>query len=607
VLENLNPRKFLAARIGWAVLAIFILLAPLCAWLIAKQAERYFRQAALQSLQQYAVQIHRELAANLDSRLAVLRLTASQLSSGRQTPSELRISLDAFRVQFPEINWIGLTNIQGDVIAASDNVLLGANVAGLSWFKSGLTGAFIGDVRNSNLLEQLLPRAQRGNQFRVVDIAAPVTDENGITRAVLGAQLSWTWIQNLQALSLSGVGSNTSFVQLILTSEDDIVLSGPEDLLAQSIPDQTILSEQGKYLVGTQSSAHNNSQTLDWTVSVRSESTRATAAGRSTQRFVFITLLLAGTIAASLIVYAISRLTRDLRNLSEGARKIASGLRFDPKSLTATEDISQISQVLSDSISNLQKEKNTLVTLNSELDRRVEDRTNEIKRLSTKSREIALTQQRLRFARDMHDTLAHSMMAVLTQIRLVRKIGNKLSEDEVEDELRRAENVAAKGLKEARAAILEIRADNVQGKGISAALYELAERFRARSGLQFSLHINPDSLHQEDQRSETIYRIVEEALRNIEKHAKAQSVRISLDPIEQLNSNGKTNDGNTAATFKLQISDDGIGFNTEQVASGHYGLIGLREQAALIDGELTIESEPGNGCEIVMTYPAYAS
>jgi len=584
------------------VLAIFVFLAPLCAWLVAKEAERYFQQSAQQSLQQYAVQIHRELAANLESRLSVIRLTAAQLSQRQQTPAELRRTLDSVRAQYPELNWIGLTNNQGKVFAAADSVLIGENLSTLSWFKGGSVDAYIGDVHNEKLLQQFLPKPHQGNPFKVIDLAAPVTDESGMTVAVLGAQLSWTWIQYLQALSLNGLGSNTSEVQLILASENDAILTGPEDLVDLTINDHSTFTEQGKYLIGTQSSAHNNAQTLDWKVTVRSESMRAVAARQSTKRFVFLTILLAGALAALLIVYAVSRLTRHLRNLSEGAKKVAGGQKFDHTSLTGTRDITRISEVLADSISNLQKEKNTLMQLNAELDQRVEDRTNDIKRLSAESREIALTQQRLRFARDMHDTLAHSMMAVLTQIRLVRKIRNKISDEEIEEELRRAEDVATSGLTKAREAILEIRADNVQGKGISAALYELVERFRARSGLNFSLHINPDTVHQEDERGETVYRVAEEALRNIEKHAQANTVTINLDSVEQ-----HSTDESPTPAFQLEIVDDGVGFNTEQVASGHYGLIGLREQAVLIDGNLSIESEPGHGCRVVLTYPPYSS
>ena len=80
MLESLNPNKHIAARIGWAVFAIIALAAPICAWLVAQETVGNFRQSATQSLQQNAVQIHREVAATLESRLSVISLAAAQLS-----------------------------------------------------------------------------------------------------------------------------------------------------------------------------------------------------------------------------------------------------------------------------------------------------------------------------------------------------------------------------------------------------------------------------------------------------------------------------------------------------------------------------------------------
>ena len=602
LLEFLNPRKHLSAGIGWAVFTVIALAAPLCAWLVAIETENYIRRGAIQSLQQNSVQIHREIASNLQSRLSIIHLAATQLSQLTLSTADLRTALDSIRDQYPELNWIGLVGKDGVVIAAADNVFVGDSVLNSSWFANGSKGPYLGDVRNAPSLEQLLPRGGSGNLFRVLDIAAPVFDQEGATIAVLGAHLSWNWVRNLQALSLSGIDSNTSELQLILASEDNTVLTGPSDLITQTMPVSTELSEQGKYLVGVHRSAYADSVTLDWTVAVRSESARAISAAHSAQRAVFLTIIGAAAVAALLIVYAVSRLTRNLRMLSRDAEMIASGLKQELEPMDGRDDVSQIGRVLATSIGNLQQEKKTLQTLNAELDQRVEDRTKDIERLSTESREIALTQQRLRFARDMHDTLAHSMMAALTQIRLIRKTRNRLSEDEVEEELGRAEDVALNGLAEARAAILQIRADNVQDKGISSALHALVERFRVRTGRNFTLRIDPNSIHQEEKRAETVYRIVEESLRNIEKHANANEIEITLERTELPGS-----EKHPVPAFKLQVTDDGKGFNTEQVASGHYGLIGLREQAALIDGELTIESSPGSGTAISLTYRAYLS
>jgi len=600
LLENLDPRQHIAARIGWAVFLIIALVAPLCAWLVAKETENYFRQAATHSLRQSATQVHREIAANLQSRLSVISLVATQLQRVQQNPESLTATFNTIQAKHPEFNWIGLADGQGSVVASANNVFVGENVSQLLWFKNGLAGDYLGDLHNAPRLEKLLPRASTGSSFKVIDVAVPVYDDSGSTTGVLGAQLSWNWVRNLQALSLSSLDSNTPRIELILASQDNTVISGPADLFSQPLPDETALSESGKFVLGVQSSAYSDPASLDWTVVLRGDGATAIAAGRSAQGIVIITIMSAGLIAALLILFAVSKLTRKLRVLSNDAQMIARGEKSDLQVHTGADEVSQIGQVLATSIKNLQHEKNTLQSLNSELDQRVADRTKTIARLSAESREIALTQQRLRFARDMHDTLAHSMMAVLTQIRLVRKVRKKLSDTEVEEELRRAEDVALNGLNEARNAITEVRSNNVQDHGISGALHSLTERLRNRTGLRYTLRLDPQSIHQQDDRSETIYRIVEEALRNIEKHANASEVTINLDLIEQSSS-----EKYSMPLFKLEIIDDGNGFDTDRVASGHYGLIGLREQAALIDGELSINSTPGSGTTIRLTYMAY--
>ena len=599
LLENLNPRRHLSAAIGWSVFIIIALAAPFCAWLVAKETEHYSRLASTQLLQQNATQIHREIATNLESRLSMLRLAAAQIDQTPHSSAELQRLLSAIQQQYPEFDWLGLADIHGDVIAGTSNVFVGRNFSYQQWYKNGIRTPYMGDIRYANALADMLPSGINRKAFRVIDVAAPVESLNG---AVIGAYISWDWIQNLQALSLSRVDSKTPEIQLILVAEDNAVLSGPADLVGKPVPDRSELTENGKYLIGIQKTEDSNSATLDWTVIVRADISKAISAAGSTQLLVILTIIAAGSLAAFLIVFSVSKLTRNLRKLSVDAEKIAAGEIQEFKPVKGSDEVSRIGQVLATSMGNLQRQKQTLETLNSELDERVEERTRVINRLSGESREIALTQQRLRFARDMHDTLAHSMMAVLTQIRLIRKVRNRLTEEEIEEELGRAEDVALSGLTEARNAILQIRTNVIEDKSLSAGLNELVERYRDRSSINCSLHIDPKSIHQENNRAETVYRIVEEALRNIEKHASANNVAIRLNRLETADQ-----DNNAMPEFELEINDDGIGFDTESVGAGHYGLIGLREQAELVDGTLIIDSAPGRGTNICLKYPAYSA
>jgi signal transduction histidine kinase len=205
-----------------------------------------------------------------------------------------------------------------------------------------------------------------------------------------------------------------------------------------------------------------------------------------------------------------------------------------------------------------------------------------------------VTRERLRIARDLHDTLAHSLMALLTQVRLVRKLRTRMAPDELDAELGHAEAVATTGLAEARAAITQIRGNGVRDTGLGPALLDLARRFGERSGLALSLSIDPRSEAHADERAETVFRIAEEALRNVERHAQATQVRMHLH----------CQPAATGTEVQLEVADDGVGFDPSRPQAGHFGLRGMQEQAALIHAELQLQSQPGQGTRVQLRYAA---
>ena len=165
--------------------------------------------------------------------------------------------------------------------------------------------------------------------------------------------------------------------------------------------------------------------------------------------------------------------------------------------------------------------------------------------------------ERLRLARDLHDTLAHSMMALLTQIRLVRKLRTCWGEAELEEELERAEAVAASGLTEARAAINQMRHNSVREAGLGTALQELTQRFRERTGLVVTLRADEKASGLTSEHAETAFRIAEEALYNVEHHAQAHEVHLSLDTVMAADRSAANQ--RPVQRVRLEVSDDGIG------------------------------------------------
>jgi signal transduction histidine kinase len=190
---------------------------------------------------------------------------------------------------------------------------------------------------------------------------------------------------------------------------------------------------------------------------------------------------------------------------------------------------------------------------------------------------------------------------LLTQIRLVRKLHRRMDTVELEDELGRAEAVAATGLADARAAIGQMRDNGVRDTGLLPALQDLARRFRQRSGVDLALVSEGPAQDWADERAETAFRIVEEALRNVERHAQAQAVAVTLRWSACVGAEGAGEVAGEATTSVcIEVADDGVGFDPRQLQSGHYGLRGMQEQAALIDARLDVVSHSGQGSRVTL-------
>lgn len=212
---------------------------------------------------------------------------------------------------------------------------------------------------------------------------------------------------------------------------------------------------------------------------------------------------------------------------------------------------------------------------------------------SSEVRFATLARARLRLARDLHDTLVHSIMALLTQIRLIRHF---LSTDpaRVSDGLATAEEAAVSGLARARDAIARLRMPEELelGHDIEGMLSEFAEQ----SGVEVSLHIDDHARDRLRSHETTVQRILGEALRNIEAHADAR--RVLFRATEEESGGGRR--------LVVEIRDDGRGFDPAAPKPGHFGLMGMSEFAELVGGECAVESSLGQGTLVRISLPATA-
>jgi len=179
------------------------------------------------SLQHMASRLAEAIDAGLFERFREIRnLAALQSLIGAQVdPQDWRALAERLQTTLPYYSWIGVTDLEGRVVAATGGVLRGRDVSARPWFAQGLRGTYVGDVHDAVLLASLLPRGADPEPLRLVDFAAPV-QLAGRTTGVLGAHLDMRWAEALRraALSTSKVGAD---VEVLVLNRSGTVLLGP--------------------------------------------------------------------------------------------------------------------------------------------------------------------------------------------------------------------------------------------------------------------------------------------------------------------------------------------------------------------------------------------
>ncbi|MGB3635086.1 MAG: PAS domain S-box protein, partial [Rubrobacteraceae bacterium] len=209
-------------------------------------------------------------------------------------------------------------------------------------------------------------------------------------------------------------------------------------------------------------------------------------------------------------------------------------------------------------------------------------------RLYSEARGKATLEERQRLARELHDSVSQALYGIALGTKTARTLLEH-NPDRLAEPLDYVLSLAEAGLAEMRALIFELRPDSLEKEGLVAALEKQTEALRARHhiGVAATLCEEPDvSLEVK----ETIYRIVQEALHNTVKHARANNVRIEMEC-----RNGVT-------TF--EVSDDGAGFDAGGDFPGHLGLQSMRERASNLGGTVEIRSAPGKGTSIHAHIPS---
>jgi PAS domain S-box-containing protein len=202
-------------------------------------------------------------------------------------------------------------------------------------------------------------------------------------------------------------------------------------------------------------------------------------------------------------------------------------------------------------------------------------------------REEDLEDERKRIAREVHDELGQLLTGLQMKLgRLVRKCGG--NNPVVAAYAKEALILSKKALGVARNVALALR-PAVLDMGIVSALEWLADRFAADTGIACQVRIVDDDIQLNDNQAIALFRITQESLTNISRHARADQVGISLNK--------------SAESYVLKIRDDGVGFDNAIRKHGSFGLVGIQERALMLGGTVAINTGLGSGTEVAVCIP----
>ncbi len=211
-------------------------------------------------------------------------------------------------------------------------------------------------------------------------------------------------------------------------------------------------------------------------------------------------------------------------------------------------------------------------------------------RLFAQSIEFGAAEERNRIAREIHDTLAQGLAAIALQLEtsdaLLEAGGNI---ERARQAVQQALALARTDLEEARRSVLDLRAAPLEGRTLAEAIAQLAKEYAVKGKLRLELDINGENRPLPQRIEGGLYRMAQEALTNIIRHAGAARLTVQLTT--------------TPEQVKLIVEDDGLGFEPSKVPRGRYGLIGLNERAKLLGGSLELSSSPGEGTCVEVTVP----
>lgn len=198
-------------------------------------------------------------------------------------------------------------------------------------------------------------------------------------------------------------------------------------------------------------------------------------------------------------------------------------------------------------------------------------------------------EERKRLSREIHDGPAQTMAHLVAKSDLIEQILLLHTKDAALEEIRELKNDVRSALAEVRRIIYDIRPMALDDLGIIPTLRKYLNNISEKHGIAVDLCVNGKEIRLDPKLEATIFWIVQESVNNVIKHGKtATKISVEVSFEEKLH---------------LQISDDGVGFNTSVKKTDRFGILGMKERVSLFEGELELHSVVNKGTTVLVTFP----
>jgi signal transduction histidine kinase len=582
-MKSTPPRRWQTHARSITVQTILVILVPLSGTLaVVLSLGLYAYQQSIYALVKgrdqelarvAAYQVSEEMRAHAQS----LQTVADELSSysnpwenqHRVLPQAYsRGTLDAFDAG------VALLDCQGTVSLGLPLDLQGADFSATSFFQEArfADAPFFSHLLSDTLTSELhlvVAVPVRGRGEGCVGVLAAGLK---LGSSDLGAKLQWLRPEDVRLgfmVDQQGrvIYHNNPELLGIRPSDDFAV----QRLLAGAANGATTVSnpDGARYVVG-----YARVDATGWGIVVREPLERVMGPVVSSTRWVVLGLLVTLLVTAGLMVFGVGRITSAVAGMAQQARRVAGGdyeAHVQPSQFLELRELAEAFNGMVDQIRDYQaglRRYLSALTLSQE-------------------------EERKRIARDLHDDTVQALIAIGQRLELTRALLSS-NPEAAQTQLTEARAMVRTAVESVRQFSRDLRPAALEDLGLTTALRQLADDLTRDTGLAVEITLTGDASDLPPDLEIAVYRIIQEALANVRKHAQASSVRVVADFGQEW--------------LTLRVTDDGMGFvppshPADLSAGDHFGLMGVAERVELWHGTWSITAAPGQGTSLEVSIP----